>query len=128
MGLEYVFKCIHLNTHLFEIIFQGINIHICNSSNLDLNVFSDIFVFLQISVETMMHLTCTNMPVEKIDHALDNIKNNGIQNVLALRGDPPHGQDKFVQVEGGFSCALDLVYFLSILFNSTEQSSPRGLN
>lgn len=62
-----------------------------------------------ICVETMMHLTCTNMPVEKIDHALDTIKANGIQNVLALRGDPPHGQDKFVQVEGGFACALDLV-------------------
>ncbi|KAL5662965.1 hypothetical protein ACJX0J_023073, partial [Zea mays] len=25
------------------------------------------------------------------------------------KGDPPHGQDKFVQVEGGFACALDLV-------------------
>ncbi|KAF3792910.1 putative methylenetetrahydrofolate reductase [Nymphaea thermarum] len=62
-----------------------------------------------ICVETMMHLTCTNMPVDKIDHALDTIKSNGIQNVLALRGDPPHGQDKFVQVEGGFACALDLV-------------------
>ncbi|OIT36719.1 PREDICTED: methylenetetrahydrofolate reductase 2-like [Nicotiana attenuata] len=62
-----------------------------------------------VCVETMMHLTCTNMPVEKIDHALDTIKTNGIQNVLALRGDPPHGQDKFVQVEGGFACALDLV-------------------
>ncbi|XP_042416875.1 probable methylenetetrahydrofolate reductase isoform X1 [Zingiber officinale] len=62
-----------------------------------------------ICVETMMHLTCTNMPVEKIDHALDTIKSNGIQNVLALRGDPPHGQDKFVQVAGGFACALDLV-------------------
>lgn len=62
-----------------------------------------------ICVETMMHLTCTNMPVEKIDHALTTIKANGIQNVLALRGDPPHGQDKFVQVEGGFACALDLV-------------------
>lgn len=62
-----------------------------------------------ICVETMMHLTCTNMPVEKIDHALATIKANGIQNVLALRGDPPHGQDKFVQVEGGFACALDLV-------------------
>lgn len=49
------------------------------------------------------------MPVEKIDHALDTIKGNGIQNVLALRGDPPHGQDKFVQVSGGFACALDLV-------------------
>lgn len=62
-----------------------------------------------VCVETMMHLTCTNMPAEKIHHALDTIKANGIQNVLALRGDPPHGQDKFVQVEGGFSCALDLV-------------------
>ncbi|XP_015888576.1 methylenetetrahydrofolate reductase (NADH) 2 [Ziziphus jujuba] len=62
-----------------------------------------------ICVESMMHLTCTNMPVEKIDHALDTIKSNGLQNVLALRGDPPHGQDKFVQTEGGFACALDLV-------------------
>ncbi|CAN0922991.1 Methylenetetrahydrofolate reductase 1 [Linum grandiflorum] len=62
-----------------------------------------------VCVETMMHLTCTNMPVEKIDHALDTIKSNGIQNVLALRGDPPHGQDKFVQIQGGFACALDLV-------------------
>ncbi|KAK9287894.1 hypothetical protein L1049_016337 [Liquidambar formosana] len=62
-----------------------------------------------ICVETMMHLTCTNMPVDKIDHALQIIKSNGIQNVLALRGDPPHGQDKFVQIQGGFSCALDLV-------------------
>ncbi|GLT89311.1 hypothetical protein SLE2022_072980 [Rubroshorea leprosula] len=62
-----------------------------------------------ICVESMMHLTCTNMPVEKIDHALATIKSNGIQNVLALRGDPPHGQDKFVQVQDGFACALDLV-------------------
>ncbi|KAG8098742.1 hypothetical protein GUJ93_ZPchr0013g33865 [Zizania palustris] len=62
-----------------------------------------------VCVETMMHLTCTNMPVEKIDDALTTIKSNGIQNVLALRGDPPHGQDTFVQVAGGFACALDLV-------------------
>jgi len=70
---------------------------------------SNLFLPFQVCVETMMHLTCTNMPVEKIDHALETIKANGIQNVLALRGDPPHGQDKFVQVDGGFACALDLV-------------------
>ncbi|CAA2954611.1 methylenetetrahydrofolate reductase 2-like [Olea europaea subsp. europaea] len=52
-----------------------------------------------VCVETMMHLICTNMLVEKIDHALSTIKSNGIQNVFALRGDPPHGQDKFVQVK-----------------------------
>jgi len=62
-----------------------------------------------ICVETMMHLTCTNMPVEKLEDALDNVKSNGIQNILALRGDPPHGQENFVTIEGGFSCALDLV-------------------
>ncbi|KAL2654165.1 hypothetical protein R1flu_022293 [Riccia fluitans] len=62
-----------------------------------------------ICVDTMMHLTCTNMPVEKLNDALDTCKANGVQNILALRGDPPHGQDTFVQVEGGFSCALDLV-------------------
>ncbi|CAM8947732.1 unnamed protein product [Rhodiola kirilowii] len=64
------------------------------------------------AVETMMHLTCTNMPVDKIDHALATIKTNGIQNVLALRGDPPKGQDKFVQIEGGLGCALDLVKYI----------------
>uniref|UniRef100_A0A803KU03 Methylenetetrahydrofolate reductase n=1 Tax=Chenopodium quinoa TaxID=63459 RepID=A0A803KU03_CHEQI len=62
-----------------------------------------------VCVDTMMHITCANMPVEKIDEALDTIKANGLQNVLALRGDPPPGQDKFVPVEGGFACALDLV-------------------
>ncbi|KAG6532432.1 hypothetical protein ZIOFF_006275 [Zingiber officinale] len=67
------------------------------------------FEFPVVCMETIMHLTCMNMPVEKIDHALNTIKVNGIQNVLAFKGDPPHGQDKFVQVAGGFACALDLV-------------------
>ncbi|KAG6510924.1 hypothetical protein ZIOFF_028971 [Zingiber officinale] len=67
------------------------------------------FEVSKVCMETIMHLTCMNMPVEKIDHALNTIKANGIQNVLALKGDPPHGQDKFVQVAGGFACALDLV-------------------
>mmetsp|Transcript_2169 Transcript_2169/g.5508 ORF Transcript_2169/g.5508 Transcript_2169/m.5508 type:complete len:592 (-) Transcript_2169:476-2251(-) len=71
----------------------------------------DIAVKMQntICVETMMHLTCTNMPVDKLDSALAEVRKHGIQNILALRGDPPKGQEKFEQVEGGFSCALDLV-------------------
>ncbi|CAI9777097.1 unnamed protein product [Fraxinus pennsylvanica] len=83
-----------------------------------------------VCVETMMHLTCTNMPVEKIDHALSTIKSNGIQNVLALRGDPPHGQDKFVKVEGGFACALDLVKHIRAqygdYFGITVAGYPEG--
>lgn len=37
-------------------------------------------------LETMMHLTCTNMPREQIDSALKRAKAAGIQNILALRG------------------------------------------
>jgi hypothetical protein len=40
------------------------------------------------------------------------VKAAGIQNILALRGDPPKGQDTFTVVEGGFSCALDLVKYI----------------
>jgi len=63
-------------------------------------------------METMMHLTCTNMPVEKLEAALQQCKAAGIRNILALRGDPPHGQEHFTQVEGGFACALDLVKYI----------------
>ncbi|KAL3752914.1 hypothetical protein ACJRO7_000327 [Eucalyptus globulus] len=62
-----------------------------------------------VGVETMMHLTCTNMPVQRIDRALDRIKSDGIRNVLALRGDPPTGQLKFVPVPDGYGSGLDLV-------------------
>lgn len=66
----------------------------------------------EVGMQTMMHLTCTNMPVEKLEQALEKCKEAGIRNILALRGDPPHGQDKFTQVEGGFACALDLVRYI----------------
>lgn len=66
----------------------------------------------EVGVETMMHLTCTNMPVEKLQEALAKAKEYGIRNILALRGDPPHGQDHFEVVEGGLSCALDLVKYI----------------
>lgn len=63
----------------------------------------------EVGVETMMHLTCTNMPAASLDDALAKCKAAGLTNILALRGDPPKGQDEFTTVEGGFSCALDLV-------------------
>ena len=40
------------------------------------------------------------------------LKEVGIQNILALRGDPPKGQENFEAVEGGFACALDLVKYI----------------
>jgi len=66
----------------------------------------------KIGMTTMMHVTCTNMPVSKIEVALQECKAAGIRNIVALRGDPPAGEGQFKQVEGGFACALDLVKYI----------------
>ena len=66
----------------------------------------------EVHTECMMHLTCTNMPEAKLKEALASLKKSGVKNILALRGDPPHGQEKFEAVEGGFSCALDLIKYI----------------
>jgi len=62
---------------------------------------------------TNMHLTCTNMEASKVDEALQASIDNNICNIVALRGDPPKGQDKWESTEGGFECALDLVKYIS---------------
>ena len=49
------------------------------------------------------------MPVELIGKALEGAKAAGISNIVALRGDPPKGQEEWKATEGGFTCALDLV-------------------
>merc|ERR1719456_1458687 len=69
-------------------------------------------------LNVMMHLTCTNMPKEKLKEALDICKENGIRNILALRGDPPGHLEKgaesegFKQCDGGFAYATDLVKYI----------------
>jgi methylenetetrahydrofolate reductase (NADPH) len=59
-----------------------------------------------------MHLTCTNMDESKITEALEGAKEFGIRNIVALRGDPPEGEEKWEATEGGFACALDLVVYM----------------
>ncbi|KAF8532451.1 methylenetetrahydrofolate reductase-domain-containing protein [Gautieria morchelliformis] len=62
-----------------------------------------------IGIETCMHLTCTNMPKQKVDIALREAKQHGCRNILALRGDPPAGQDEWQAVDGGFMHGVDLI-------------------
>jgi methylenetetrahydrofolate reductase (NADPH) len=64
-----------------------------------------------VGLETMMHLTCTNMPISEFKDALTKAKENGIRNILALRGDPPRGEE-WKQIEGGFAHAVDLVRYI----------------
>jgi methylenetetrahydrofolate reductase (NADPH) len=60
-------------------------------------------------IETLAHVTCVGSSCTEIDNLLDRLYDNGIENILALRGDPPVGQKGFVQVAGGYRYAGDLV-------------------
>ncbi|GAA5981212.1 hypothetical protein JCM11641_005613 [Rhodosporidiobolus odoratus] len=62
-----------------------------------------------LGLETCMHLTCTNMPVDMVDKALKDAYDSGCRNILALRGDPPRGVEDWKPIEGGFRHAIDLV-------------------
>mmetsp|Transcript_43923 Transcript_43923/g.108175 ORF Transcript_43923/g.108175 Transcript_43923/m.108175 type:complete len:590 (+) Transcript_43923:56-1825(+) len=63
-------------------------------------------------LDVMMHLTCTNITVESVHEALVKCKEVGICNILALRGDPPAGQENWTATIGGFSHASDLVKYI----------------
>ncbi|CAL5869707.1 uncharacterized protein PFLUO_LOCUS3937 [Penicillium psychrofluorescens] len=63
-------------------------------------------------LETCMHLTCTDMPQEKVDQALQAAYKAGCTNILALRGDPPREKENWEATEGGFRYAKDLVKYI----------------
>jgi methylenetetrahydrofolate reductase (NADPH) len=62
--------------------------------------------------ETMAHLSCVGETTEGLSTTLDRIAAAGIENVFALRGDPPRGEPDFVQPEGGLGSAAELAAFI----------------
>lgn len=65
-----------------------------------------------LGVDVLMHLTCTGLTRERVIESLDRAKENGIKNILALRGDPPFGVENWVPIDNGFSYASELVAFI----------------
>jgi methylenetetrahydrofolate reductase (NADPH) len=63
-------------------------------------------------IEAMAHLTCVGSNRATLAGAIDEARALGIENLLALRGDPPKGQTSFQQTEGGFRYAVDLLRFI----------------
>jgi methylenetetrahydrofolate reductase (NADPH) len=63
-------------------------------------------------VEAMAHLTCVGASRADSAAILDEAEALGIENILALRGDPPKGEAEFRPTAGGFRYASDLVRFV----------------
>lgn len=60
----------------------------------------------------MAHFTCVGSTRQELLEWLDAASAAGIRNIMALRGDPPVGQESFKAVDGGLKNANELVHLI----------------
>lgn len=67
----------------------------------------------RINAETQLtgapHLTCVEATAEEVDEIARGYWEEGVRHIVALRGDPPQGNDTYVPHPGGYQYAVDLV-------------------
>ena len=62
-----------------------------------------------LGIEAMSHLSCVGEPTEGLISILERIEAAGIENVLALRGDPPRGEPEWKPHPGGLRHSVELI-------------------
>ncbi|HWX96369.1 MAG TPA: methylenetetrahydrofolate reductase [NAD(P)H] [Solirubrobacteraceae bacterium] len=67
----------------------------------------------QYGLEAMAHFTCVGATVPELRGTLDEMRGAGIDNVLALRGDPPAGEEQWTATEGGLEYSRELVELIA---------------
>ncbi|MGD1058020.1 MAG: methylenetetrahydrofolate reductase [NAD(P)H] [Solirubrobacteraceae bacterium] len=67
----------------------------------------------QYGLEAMAHFTCVGATVDELRGTLDEMQAAGIDNVLALRGDPPVGEEGWTKTDGGLEYSCELVSLIA---------------
>ncbi|MDX1946937.1 MAG: methylenetetrahydrofolate reductase [NAD(P)H] [Pirellulaceae bacterium] len=67
-------------------------------------------------VRVASHLTCVGSTIDQLRAYLDEARSQGIDNIVALRGDPPKGEAAFQQTAGGLRYACELVQLIRAEF------------
>jgi methylenetetrahydrofolate reductase (NADPH) len=82
----------------------------------------------EFGMDVIAHLTCVQATKDDIAKILEEFKKENIENILALRGDPPEGETRFQKTAGGFGFASDLVEFINPLndFSIGVAGYPEG--
>lgn len=70
-------------------------------------------IIRDLGLEAMAHLTCVNHTREELHATLRRMVDAGVGNVLALRGDPPAGEERFEPTPGGLAHASELATLVS---------------
>ena len=63
-------------------------------------------------LEAMAHLTCVGHDRDEIGATLARLAETGVENIMALRGDPPRGTTEFVRPANGFGFASELIAYI----------------
>jgi methylenetetrahydrofolate reductase (NADPH) len=67
----------------------------------------------ELGLEAMAHFTCVGATVPQLRDTLNEMRRAGIDNVLALRGDPPAGQEVWTKTDGGLEFSRELVELIT---------------
>src|SRR5579862_1084042 len=67
----------------------------------------------ELGIEAMAHLTCVGASIDELRATLDELESAGIENVLALRGDPPRGEVQWRPHPGGLQYASELTELIA---------------
>src|SRR3954447_16979518 len=73
----------------------------------------------ELGMEAMAHFTCVDATVDELRATLDQMRDAGIENVLALRGDPPKGVAEWAATEGGLSYSTELIELIGSEYDFT---------
>ncbi len=69
-----------------------------------------------LGIEAMAHFTCVGATREELAETLSEIEAAGVDNVLALRGDPPAGEEEWTATPGGLLYSTELIELLGERF------------
>ncbi len=67
----------------------------------------------ELGLEAMAHFTCIGSTVEELRATLDEMRSAGVENVLALRGDPPRGETEWKATPGGLRYSTELAALIA---------------
>jgi methylenetetrahydrofolate reductase (NADPH) len=70
-----------------------------------------------LGIEAMAHLSCVGEPTERLIEILEQIQEAGVENVLALRGDPPRGETEWTPHPGGLQYSVELIRLIAERFD-----------
>ena len=71
----------------------------------------------QFDIPVASHLTLVGSTADELRQYLETAKTQGVDHIVALRGDPPEGHSEFQQTTGGFRYANELVNLINNEFN-----------